>query len=245
MSVFPYRPEIGQSARLYVPGSTAPDAVRNTPMEWARRRRADRETRRMQAAESRAVHRLGNLGSDWHVVEWPHSVPLTRDTLNADTFRKDTPPVHAGFLAIGPGGIYSVSVADHGRSRVLVAGDVVQVGSKRPTYIAQARKDARRAGKALSAAVGQELKVIPVLAFVGNGLISVYGLPKDCLITTYRELDKMLGAAGQRITAGTAEKLAAVARSPWIWVNQPYRTDVGYSWHEQGTTPGDKGTPRE
>jgi hypothetical protein len=244
MSVFPYRPEIGQAAQIYVPGST-PDVVRSSPMEWARRRKVDRETRRMQAAESRAVTRLGSLGSDWHVVEWPHSVPLTRDTMNSETFRKDTPPTHAGFLAIGPGGIYSISVADHGRSRVLVAGDVVQVGSKRPTYIAQARKDAKRAGKALSAAVGQDLKVVAVLAFVGNGLISVYGLPKDCLITTYRELDKLLGAAGSRITAGTAEKLAAVARSPWIWANQPYRTDAGYSRPQLGSAAGDKGYPPE
>ena len=89
-----------------------------------------------------------------------------------------------------------MTVADHGRARVLIAGDVVQINGKRPAYVAEARRDAKRAAKALSAAVGLSVPVTPVLTFVGSGVISVYGLPKDCLVATHRELDRLLIAGG-------------------------------------------------
>jgi hypothetical protein len=151
---------------------------------------------------------------------------------------KKTPPL-TGFLAIGPGGVFSVSVAQHGRYRVMIAGDIVQVDGRRPAYVPQARRDARKVGKALSAAIGQDIKVFPVLAFVGSGTVSVNGLPKDCVITSYRELEKVLTSTGQRISAATAGKLSQVARNPWTW------TDVsGYRWYPDGATTGDKGTTR-
>ena len=163
-----------------------------TPVEWARRIRVEQQARRAAAVEDRAAHRLG---AEWHVVETPTS----------------------GFLAIGPGGIFHVCLAQHGRSRVLIAGDVVQIGVKRPPQIANARKEARKAAKALSAAIGHEIKVFPVLAFVGSGPISVNGLPKYCVITSYRELHKVLAATGKRIAPQTVEKLSRVARRPSIW----------------------------
>jgi hypothetical protein len=224
-----------------MPLSVSPEST--TPLDWAKRRRADRESRRLAAIETRAVHRLGR---DWHVIDWPHSPPLTSaDSVAYGVDAQIQQPKPAGFLAIGPGGVFSVSIAQHGRNRVLIAGDVVQIGGKRPTYIAQARKDARRAGKAMSAAIGQEIKVFAVVAFVGSGTISVNGLPKDCVVTSYRELDKVLDSTGQRITIGTAEKLSQVARNPWIWLSPPYPVDGGYLWHSDGATPGDKGTTRE
>lgn len=244
MTVYPdrapfLRPTFGRSPSLPVPSGpeTAPPPA--SPVDWARRRRADRAVRRMSAAEDRAVHRLGR---DWHVIEWPHAL-LTSQAQQAGT-AKPQQPSNAGFLAIGPGGIFSVCIAQHGRSRVLIAGDVVQISGRRPPYISQARRDAKRAAKAISAAIGQDIKVFAVLAFVGSGPISVNGLPKECIVTSYRELDKVLDSTGRRITGTTAEKLSQVARNPAIWVNQPYAAGSGYTWHPEGTTPGDKGTAR-
>jgi hypothetical protein len=183
----------------------------------------------MAAAEDRAAHRLG---PQWHVVERPLALP------SSEPAERKNPPL-SGFLVIGPGGIFCISIAQHGRSRVLIAGDVVQISGRRPPYVSQARRDARKAAKALSSAIGQEIKVFPVLAFVGNGPISVNGLPKDCVVTSYRELDKVLNATGKRISPGTAEKLSQVARSPQIWAETS-----GYDWYPEGSTPGDKPTTR-
>jgi hypothetical protein len=202
------------------------------PLGWAKRVRAEQQLKRTVAAEERTAHRLG---SDWHVLDRPQA-PVSVD---AAASRK-SPPL-TGFLAIGPGGIFSISIAQHGRSRVMVAGDIVQIDGRRPTYVPEARRDARKVAKALSAAIGQDIKVFPVLAFVGTGMISVNGLPKDCVLTSYRELDKVLASTGKRISAVTAEKLSQVARSPWTWSGTE---TSGYRWYPDGPTPGDKGTTR-
>lgn len=216
MTTFSYRPPFDDGLRL-------------PPVQWARRMRAEQQVRRMTAAEDRAAHKLG---PEWHVIDRPLSI------IAPAPVERKTPPL-SGFLAIGPGGVFCVSVAQHGRGRVLIAGDVVQINGRRPSYVSQARRDARKVAKALSGAIGQELKVFPVLAFVGSGPISVNGLPKDCVITSSHELDKVLAATGKRISQGTADKLSKVARSPWIWSD-----GTGYDWYADGATPGDKGTAR-
>lgn len=214
MTIYPYRPQLSEPLRL-------------PATQWAKRIRDEQLVRRMAAAEERAAHRLG---SDWHVIDWPNLRPLVSDGKAAPL---------PGFLAIGPGGIFSVSLVQHGRSRVMVAGDVVQINGKRPSYVNQARKDAKQVAKAISNAIGKDIKVFPVLAFVGNGTISVNGLPKDCVVTTYRELDKVLAATGRRISPVTADKLSQVARNPGIWGDAS-----GYRWYADGATAGDKGTSR-
>lgn len=231
MTTYPIRPT-PRSADSAIPETPSIEALRMTPLEWARRRREGKDSRRLEAASDRAAHRLEHLGADWHLIEWPHTVrqapavPVPARKANAEA-------EHAGFLAIGPGGVFAVSVADHGSKRVLISGDVVQIKGRRPPLISAARRDARRASKALSAAVGLTIPVIPVLALVGRGLITVYGLPKDCIVTSYRELDHVLAAGGRRISAVTAEKLSEVARSPWTWVNEPVKP---YMWYPEGTS---------
>jgi hypothetical protein len=219
--------------RPVTPPSPLDPAARPSPAEWARRRRAERDARRTEAAGARALTRLDRLGPNWHIVDWPRS-----DAQGA--YEPDLADDRAGFLAIGPGGIYAVTVADHGRARVLIAGDVVQINGKRPAYIAEARREARRASKALSAAVGLSVPVTPVLTFVGSGVISVHGLPKEVLVSTDKELDRLLIAGGARISPATASKLSAVAHHPATWANAPYRPQGDYRWHPDGQTAADK-----
>jgi hypothetical protein len=204
-------------------------------MDWARRLRAEREARRVEAAGARALHRIDHLGPHWHVVEWPRTDFDARPLDLGHGVGEE----RAGFLAIGPGGLFAVTVADHGRTRVLIAGDVVQINGKRPSYVAEARRDAKRASKALSEAVGLAVPVTPVLTFVGSGVISVYGLPSDCLVVTHRELDRLLVAGGRRISPETAEKLSRVARAPSTWLNA-YHSAANYQWYEGGRTATDK-----
>lgn len=239
MTVFPAR-RTAPNARAMPPvgvpepRAEAPRALepaRPGPLEWARRRRAERGARRLEAAGARALGRLDHLGPAWHVIEWPRTDP-------ADLLLDQGQHDRAGFLAIGPSGLFAVTIAEHGRARVLVAGDVVQINGKRPPYVAEARRDAKRAGKALSDAVGLPIPVTPVLIFVGSGVISVYGLPKDCLMSTHRELDRLLVAGGNRISPATAEKLAQVAQHPSTWMNGTYRPAADYRWHEGGRTAG-------
>lgn len=162
------------------------------------------------------------------MIEWPRTDSL-------DLLHDAAEDERAGFLVIGPSGLHAVTIVDHGRARVLVAGEVVQINGKRPAYVAEARKDAKRASKALSNAVGLPIPVTPVLTFVGSGVISVYGLPEDCLMATHRELDRLLVAAGNRISPETAAKLSRVAQHPGTWRNGSYRPAADYRWYGDGS----------
>ncbi|MGW4464389.1 hypothetical protein [Micromonospora sp. NBC_01796] len=241
MTVFPARRAVPTARALPAPPPTGPsgtlEAVRPTPLDWARRRRAEREARRVEGAAARALHQLDHLGPSWHVIDVPRAELAGGHPIALDRGARDE---RASFLAIGPSGLFAVTIADHGRARVMIAGDVVQINGKRPNYVAEARRDAKRASKALSTAVGLNVPVTPVLTFVGSGVISVYGLPKECLVATHRELDRLLVAGGTRISAATAEKLSRVAQAPSTWLNGPYRSAADYRWYEDGRTAADK-----
>ncbi|QSB17030.1 hypothetical protein JQS43_00745 [Natronosporangium hydrolyticum] len=200
----------------------APAGPPRSALDWARQRLGSRNNRRLSAAGQRAGHRLQQLGPSWRMVEWP-SAELTDD--------RD----HAGFLAIGPGGVYSVTVVDQGRRRVMLAGDVVQIHGRRPPHISRARKAARKASNALTEAVGTKVPVVPVLTFVGSGPISAQGLPNGCLVVAHRELDKVLLAAGHKISPETARKLADVANHPATWGDR-------YRWYPDNQTASDSRT---
>ncbi len=200
----------------YNPRHSMFESPRYSPLEWARRRRSDRESRRAEVARGRAVTKLARLGEAWKVLDIQEIGLLNPNT----------------FLAIGPGGVFVVIVKQQGRSRVRLAGDVVQIDGKRPQYIAEARRAADEASKALSRTAGSTIPVTPIVAFAGTGMIDVHGLPKGCLVTSYRELDHLLSSYGERIGPRTVMKLYSIAKHPVTWVNPKYEAQVeAYTWY--------------
>lgn len=174
------------------------DAPRPTPLEWARRLRGQRTYRKANADIDRVVARLERLGPEWHFID------STLLGLGA----------HQAFVAIGPGGIFAVTVVSQGRSRVLISGDVVQINGRRPDLLGEAKRLASAVAQALSRTAGITVPVVPVLTFGGTGLLSRFGMTKGCVVMPYRELDNLLRAYGDRLTARTVEKLTSIARHP-------------------------------
>jgi len=170
-----------------------PEQRRLPLLGFLTRRRQERERRRRLAGRNRVVHRVEMLGPSWHIVDYH--------------------PEDPDFLAIGPGGIFQVTVADHGRARVDLAGEVVQIGGHRPPYVALARRDAKRISEQMSAAAGRRIPVVPVVAFLGTGEIVYWGRPPEGIVmTTYGDLGRALNAHGNRISEATIQKLLVVAR---------------------------------
>jgi hypothetical protein len=202
------------------------DATRPSPLEWIRHRRVERENRRADAAHQRVHERMGALGNEWRVLDL--QAAAGSDRMN--------------FLAVGPGGVFAVTVKDHGRSRVSFAGDVVQVDGRRPKYVQEARRNAKLAATALSRTARIAVPVTPVLAFAGSGVISVYGMPKGVIVTSYGELGRVLNARGRRLAEATVRKLFSLAADPQTWVNPPYvPLAERYKWYPEGTGSTDKG----
>jgi hypothetical protein len=199
------------------------DPLRPSAIEWVRMRRAERENRRAEAAHNRLAQRMSELGDDWRVLDLKHATGTDRTS----------------FLAVGPGGVYAVTVRDHGRSRVLFAGDIVQIDGRRPKYVEESRQAAKLASEALTRTAGLSIPVMPVLAFAGSGKITFYGVPKGCLVTSYRDLGRVLNARRQRLTSETVEKLFAVAMHPATWLNPQYPGAQAmadhYRWYPDGT----------
>lgn len=159
---------------------------------WLQRRREARAHKRTVAGRTRIVHRVEMLGPDWHIVD----------------YHLDDPD----FLAVGPGGIFQVTVADHGRDRIELAGDVVQVKGRRYPYVALARRDAARISQQMTAVAGRRIPVVPVVAFLGSGQIVYYGRPPErCVVSSYRDVGRALNAHGNRISPATIQKLVIVA----------------------------------
>jgi hypothetical protein len=159
---------------------------------WLRRTLRARIQRRTLAGRKRVVHRVEQLGPRWRIVDYH--------------------PEDPDFLAIGPGGVFQVTVADHGRTRVQIAGDVVQIAGQRPPYVALARRDAARISKQMSDMAGFRIPVIPVVAFLGTGQIQYWGKPPEgCVVTSYGDVGAALRAHGDRIPARTVEKLVILA----------------------------------
>jgi hypothetical protein len=200
----------------YSPRHKLLEAPRSIPAGWARRRRVDRAARREDAVCGRAVERLAKLGAAWKILDIEELGLPTRNT----------------FLTIGPGGVFLVVVKPQGRSRVRLAGDVVQVDGRRHKYVAEARLLAEQVTKALSKTVGTTVPVIPVIALAGNGAIDVHGMPKGCLVTSHRELDYILSTYGERIAPRTVSKLFSVARHPVTWQGSVPDAQVeAYKWY--------------
>lgn len=194
----PGRPSGGNHPEPSHPGDTRPttgavgEATSASAAGWLRRRREARAQKRAETGRQRVVHRVEMLGPQWRIVD----------------YNPDDPD----FLAIGPGGVFQVTVCDHGRARVQLAGDVVQVDGRRPPYVALARRDAARISRQMSQVAGRRIPVIPVVAFLGTGPIVYYGRPPEgCVVTSYRDIGRALGAHGNRIAAHTIEKLVLVA----------------------------------
>jgi hypothetical protein len=159
---------------------------------WLTRRRDERGRRRAVAGVKRLEHSVVLLGPQWHIVDYH--------------------PEDPDFLAIGPGGIFQVTVCDHGRSRVELAGEVVQVNGRRFPYVSLARRDAERISQQMSMAAGRRIPVVPVVAFLGSGSIVYYGRPPDGIVlTSYNDIGRALQAHGNRISQTTIEKLLIVA----------------------------------
>jgi hypothetical protein len=198
------------------------DAARPSPLEWIRTRRAARARRREEARHLRTAQSLQSLGPDWQVLD----------------LQKHAGTAHMTFLAIGPGGLFAVTVKDHGRAKVSFAGDVVQIDGKRPKYVQEARENARLATEALSRRAGVSIPVMPVLAFAGSGLITFYGMPKGCIVSAYQELSRVLNSRGARLTRRTVRKLSVLAEHPATWVNAPYVALADrYRWDKDPAAP--------
>jgi hypothetical protein len=104
------------------------------------------------AGERRVGARLDKLPVPWRVL---HAIPVGHRGADID------------HLAIGPAGVFTVNTKHHPQANVWVGGDTFLVNGHRQPYVRNARHEARRAARLLSAATGLRVEVSGIIAVVG------------------------------------------------------------------------------
>jgi len=165
---------------------------------------------RLGAAERPISLAVGRLDPAWRVL---HEVSVGRDQ----------PAI--SHLAIGPAGVFSLLVRRHPvwrrrlvpeRVQVHVAEDDLQVDGRPMPYIPQARIQAWRAARALSAAAGGEIRVRPAVVIAGCEEITFHAVPGKVDVVARRHVPRWLSTFPTAPEFDVAE-LYAAARRPDTW----------------------------
>jgi hypothetical protein len=124
------------------------------------------------------------------------------------------------YLAIGPAGIYTVSVKDQPRDTVAFGSDVIQIrGVRDYDSIPRARAHAELVSRMLGAAVGAgNLRVHGIVAYRKASVLRLGEDPKGVSVVAAQDLAAALGRQGPIMAQRTADKLVMYAANPNIWV---------------------------
>jgi hypothetical protein len=173
--------------------------------------------RAVSDAEQRVGLVLDRLPPTWRMV---HSVPVG--------------PGHPviSHLVIGPGGVFTLLSRRHRRwrrdaasvDRVVAAVDrdeMVIDGLALP-YLPQARAQAWRAARALSAAVGEAVHVRPAVVLVGCDDVRFSALPEGVEVLTRSRLLRRLNSAPPTLSAVAVNARYAAARRGATWAEAPW-----------------------
>jgi hypothetical protein len=146
--------------------------------------------------------RLGRLKNDgWHVL------PAVARRGGADI----------DHLVIGSPGVFTVNTKHHRGARIWVGDDVVKVDDVSQPYLRDSRHEAESAARVLSEAAGLDVRVTPVLAFVGAHSVQ-YGSGRGGVIVARGEdVDQVLRELPAVYSFQERERILAVARRAEIW----------------------------
>ena len=150
------------------------------------------------------VHkRLGKLKNDgWHIL----ASVMKRSGTDID------------HLVIGPAGVFTVNTKHHRGARIWVGDDVVKVNDVQHPYLRNSRHEAESAERVLTSAVGLDVRVNPVLVFVGAESIRYGGSQSGVLVTRGEDIDQVLRELPAVYSFQERDLILATARRAEIWL---------------------------
>lgn len=155
--------------------------------------------------EERVAARLQKLaGRDprWHFL---HAVPVGDRGSDID------------HVAVGPGGVFTINAKHHPSARIWVGGDTFMVNGVRQPYIRNARYEASRAGRLLSAACGFPVPVMGVVVPVNAEDITIKAEPEGVAVVNRWLIGRWLGRRPETLVEEQIERIFAAARRPATW----------------------------
>jgi Nuclease-related domain len=165
-------------------------------------RTEERDFRVGASGEAEVAWRLRKLGPPgWHVI---HSVPVGNAGSDID------------HVVIGPAGVFTVNTKHHRAGRVWVAEGTVMVNGRETWYVRNARFEAARAARMLSAGCGLPVVVRPVIVVVGARL-TIRQRPVDVAVLDARAFVRWLRRQPATLPPDKVERIFEVARRDTTW----------------------------
>jgi hypothetical protein len=174
-------------------------------------RNAEAELRATAIAERKVAQVLERLGPEWKIL---HSVPVG----------PDRPEI--SHLLIGPNGVFSLATRTHRSARTQlfekieaqVSGDAIRIEGVTWPWVAEARAQAWRTARVLSAAAGIPVYVRAGVILLGVDDVRVYGKPPERVEVLHRRLlMKWLQRFPAEYRATTVNQIYAAARRGDTW----------------------------
>ncbi|MCC2321354.1 nuclease-related domain-containing protein [Cellulomonas xiejunii] len=133
-----------------------------------------------------------------------HAVPVGVDGSDID------------HVVIGPAGVFTLNTKHHPAGRIWVGARTVLVNGTRVPYLRNARHEAERASRLLTAAAGFPVRVQGVVVVIASSL-TVKEHPFDVAVIGRRQLRLWFGYQPECLTPETAAAVYDVARRSTTW----------------------------
>ncbi|MFT3796971.1 nuclease-related domain-containing protein [Microbacterium sp.] len=156
--------------------------------------------------------RLDSLGESWTVL---HSVPIGTRGSDID------------HVVVSEAGVFTINTKFHEGARVWVGSRRLLVNGQAKDHLRNARYEATRTRKLLSAAVGTEVPATGVIAIVGAKQITIREQPTDVAVLDAARLTHWLKKQRPRIDRAQTAALSALVRDAATWTDEPqHESDV-------------------
>jgi len=153
--------------------------------------------------EEKVADQLAKLGPSWRVL---HSIEVGDRGSDID------------HVVIGAAGVFTLNAKRHPNGRVSVNAWKIYVNGQPTDYLRNARGEADRAQRLLSAACGTPVAVSPVVVFVDLDDFKVKQAPQQGVhVTTHRRLVDWLQSLPATASPGAVEQIFAKARINTTW----------------------------
>lgn len=120
-------------------------------------------------------------------------------------------------LVIGPGGVFTVNAKNHPRAKIWVGGNTFMVNGTKVPYVRNARYEANRAAKLLTAACGFPVHVEGLIVTVNAEDVTIKTRPDGVSVTWRNNLAKWLLHHGDIHTPETFDAIYEAARRSTTW----------------------------
>ena len=120
-------------------------------------------------------------------------------------------------LAIGPGGVFTINAKHHPDAKIWVGGNTLMVNGQRTTYIRNARHEAERAARLLSASVGFAVPVDGLIVTVNAGDLVVKSQPTGITVVARMQLGRWLLRLGTTLGDDQIDAIYEMARRSTTW----------------------------